>query len=167
MMVMNNYNTDIEEVAEDTLKGRYLTFIIDKETFGIEIKYVMEIVGIQAITEMPEMPDYIKGIINLRGRIIPVMDVRIRFGKELKEYDDRTCVIVIDFNGTSIGLIVDLVTEVLIIPDEEISDRPRLGSGDGREYIKNIGKVNNMVILLINCGKLLNAAEFNEINEIL
>lgn len=166
-MVMNNYNTDTEEVAEDTLKGRYLTFIIDKETFGIEIRYVMEIVGIQSITEMPEMPDYIKGIINLRGRIIPVMDVRIRFGKPLKEYDDRTCVIVIDFNGTSIGLVVDLVTEVLIIPDDEISARPSLGTGECRGYVKNIGKVNNMVILLVDCEKLLNAEEFNEINEIL
>jgi purine-binding chemotaxis protein CheW len=164
-MVMNKYNTDTDEVTEDTQKGRYLTFIIDKETFGIEISYVMEIVGIQAITEMPEMPDYIKGIINLRGRIIPVMDVRIRFGKPIKEYDDRTCVIVIDFNGTSIGLVVDLVTEVLIIPDEEISDRPSLGTSDSRGYVKNIGKVNNMVILLVDCEKLLNAEEFNEIGE--
>ena len=86
-------NTQVLE--EDTQKGRFLTFSLDKESYGIEIKYVTEIIGLQEITEVPELPDYIKGIINLRGKIIPVMDIRLRFKKSEKEYNDRTCVIVL------------------------------------------------------------------------
>lgn len=157
----------IFEDEEDTLKGRYLTFLIDKETYAIEIRYVMEINGIQAITEMPEMPEYIKGIINLRGKIIPVMDIRIRFGKPPRDYDDRTCVVVIDFEGHSIGFIVDSVSEVITIPDVDISARPNLSTGDGRGFVKNIGKVNNMVVLLLDCGKLLTSGEIEDISEII
>lgn len=157
----------VEESDEDTLKGRYLTFLIDKETFGVEIRYVMEIVGIQAITEMPEMPEYIKGIINLRGKIIPVMDIRLRFGRLPREYDDRTCVIVIDFKSTSIGFIVDSVSEVLTIQEEDITDRPIFSAGDSRGYISKIGKAANTVILLLDCGQLLNTEEFVTISNIL
>lgn len=96
-------------IEEDTLKGRYLIFTLDKETYGVEIKYVTEIIGIQTITEIPELPEYVKGIINLRGKIIPVMDVRLRFKKEPKEYNDRTCIIVLDIRDLTIGLIVDRV----------------------------------------------------------
>ena len=156
---------NISESSEDTLKGRYLTFMIDKETFGIEIRFVMEIIGIQAITEMPEMPEYIKGIINLRGRIIAVMDVRLRFGKSTRDYDDRTCVIVIDFSGISIGLIVDSVSEVLSISDENISERPNISNGESRGFVKNIGKLGSAVILLLDCGKLLSINEFEEIKD--
>lgn len=163
---MQDYFDSVQESHEDTLKGRYLTFIIDKETFGIEIRYVMEIIGIQAITEMPEMPDFMKGIINLRGRIIPVMDIRIRFGKNPREYDDRTCVIVIDFTGTSVGFIVDSVSEVLTIPEVDITDRPSMSAGDSRGYINKIGKAAHTVILLLDCGKLLDAEEFDTISSI-
>jgi purine-binding chemotaxis protein CheW len=148
-------NEDIREDTEDTLKGRYLTFLIDREVFGIEIRYVTEIVGIQAITEMPEMPVYMKGIINLRGRIIPVMDVRLRFGKEARAYDDRTCVIVTEYNRISVGFIVDSVSEVLSIPEEEINARPSLGADGSGSFINMIGKAGSAVILLIDCGKLL------------
>lgn len=151
----------------DTLKGRYLTFMIDKEMFGIEIRFVTEIIGLQAITEMPEMPEYIKGIINLRGRIVPLMDVRLRFGKSPKDYDDRTCVIVIDFNGVSIGFIVDSVSEVLTISDADISERPVLGGGDSRGYVKNIGKVTGHVVLLLDCGKLLSSEELGDIGSVI
>ena len=92
------------ELEEDTQKGRYLTFGLGNEAYGIEIEHVTEIIGIQAITELPELPEYIRGIINLRGKIIPVMDVRLRFKKEFREYNDRTCIIVIDISGISIGL---------------------------------------------------------------
>ncbi len=124
-----------EELEEDTQKGRFLTFLIGKETYGIEIIYVTEIIGIQAITEMPETPDYLKGIINLRGKIIPVMDVRLRFGKQPREYDDRTCVIVIDLSGISMGLIVDSVSEVLSIPAQDIAELPGMSTGKGSGYV--------------------------------
>ncbi|NLM79860.1 MAG: purine-binding chemotaxis protein CheW, partial [Clostridiales bacterium] len=103
-------------VDDDPQDGRYLTFSLDSECYGIEIKYVTEIIGIQPITEVPEMPEYIKGIINLRGRIIPVMDVRLRFKKPFREYDERTCIIVIEIRDIVLGLIIDRVSEVLTIP---------------------------------------------------
>ena len=142
-------------LQEDTQKGMYLTFFIGKEVYGIEIRHVMEIVGIQEITQLPEMPHYIKGIINLRGNIIPLLDVRLRFGKEPREYDDRTCVIVVDILGTRVGLIVDSVSEVITIPDEDITELPKMGSISGNRYLKKVGKVGEEVKLLIDCEKLL------------
>jgi len=160
---VGNLLENIDETSMDTLKNRYLTFLIDKETFGIEIRYVMEIIGIQAITEMPEMPEYVKGIINLRGKIIPVMDIRIRFKKAPKDYDDRTCVIVIDYDGLAMGFIVDSVSEVMTIPESEVTDRPSMSAGENRGYVSKIGKANGNVILLLDCGKLLNTQEFDEL----
>lgn len=149
-------------VEDDTLKGKYLTFSLGNEFYGIEIKYVTEIIGIQAITEVPELPEYIMGIINLRGKIIPVMDVRLRFRKSFKEYNDRTCIIVIDFKDTSIGLIVDSVSEVLSISDNEIVPPPNINK-DGSKYIKAIGKVGNDVKLIIDSDKLLNEIEAEQL----
>lgn len=153
------------ELEEDTLKNRYLTFSIGQEVYGIEIRYVIEIVGIQKITAIPELPQYVKGIINLRGKIIPVMDVRLRFKKEPKDYNDRTCVIVIDVKGTSIGLIVDTVSEVISIPEQDIVEPPQMNKGVSNKYIKKIGKVGNDVKLLIDCEKLLTEDELMDISE--
>lgn len=139
---------------EDTQKEKYLTFSIGNEMYGIEIRYVTEIIGIQPITEVPELPEYIKGIINLRGKIIPVMDVRLRFKKQYKEYNDRTCVIVIDIDDVCIGLIIDSVSEVLSIPDSEIVAPPEVNK-HGNKYIKGVGKVGNVVKLILDCHKLL------------
>lgn len=124
------------ELEEDTLKGRYLTFLLGNESYGIEVRYVTEIIGLQAITEIPELPEYVRGIINLRGKIIPVMDVRLRFKKEPKEYNDRTCVIVVDINDISIGLIVDTVSEVITILEDDIVEPPEMNKGFSNRYIK-------------------------------
>ena len=156
---------ELMEQEEDTQKGRFLTFQIGNEIYGIEIKCVTEIIGIQPITEVPELPDYIKGIINLRGKIIPVMDVRLRFKKQSVEYNDRTCVVVIDIDNISIGLIVDHVSEVLTIPDEEIVAPPDVKSG-GNKYIKGIGKVGNEVKLLLDCDKLLNEQDIDNLTNL-
>ncbi|MDA8441727.1 MAG: chemotaxis protein CheW [Peptococcaceae bacterium] len=143
---------------EDTQKGKYLTFNLGNEFYGIEIKFVTEIIGLQPITEVPELPDYIRGIINLRGKIIPVMDVRTRFKKPQLAYNDRTCVIVIDIAENSIGLIVDSVSEVLAIPETDIVPPPEVSSG-GNRYIKAIGKVENTVKLILDCDALINEEE--------
>jgi purine-binding chemotaxis protein CheW len=155
----------LTEAAEDTLEGRFLSFLIGNETYGIEIRYVTEIVGIQAITAMPEMPNYIKGIINLRGIIVPLMDIRLRFSMEPKAYDDRTCVIVADFAGAPIGLIVDSVSEVIYLPTENIVDLTNNSLGLSNKYIKNIGKFDSDVILLLDCKKLLTADELQDLSE--
>jgi Chemotaxis signal transduction protein len=154
---------DLLEMEEDTQKERYLTFYIGKEIYGIEIRHVTEIIGIQPITEVPELPEYIRGIINLRGKIIPVMDVGLRFKQPLQEYNDRTCIIVIDIEEISIGLIVDSVVEVLVIPDKDVVVPPDISNG-GRKYISGIGKVGNDVKLLLNCDTLLNDNEIEQLS---
>jgi len=150
---------------EDTQKNRFLTFSLGKESYGIDIRYVIEIIGMQTITIVPELPDYVKGIINLRGKIIPVIDVRIKFKKEEKEYTDRTCVIVVDINNISVGLIVDSVAEVMTIPDEDLADPPHVNSGFNNRYIKKIGKIGSDVKLILDCEKLLTDDELDDISE--
>ena len=162
---MGKVSPELDYVEEDTQKGKFLTFSIGKEDYGIEIKYVTEIIGIQDITEVPELPDYIKGIINLRGKIIPVMDVRIRFRKPFREYNDRTCVIVVDIHEISLGLIVDYVCEVLDIQDEHIVPPPDFKTGFNNRYVRGIGKVGTGVKLLLDCDKLLNENEASAIQD--
>lgn len=154
-----------EEMEEDTQKDRYLTFSIVNESFGIEVRYVTEIIGMQAITDVPELPEHIKGIINLRGQIIPVMDVRLRFKKEPREYTDRTCTIVVNINNMPIGLIVDGVSEVITIREQDVVDPPQTNMGISNRYIKKIGKVGNDVKLLLDCEKLLAEDELENICE--
>lgn len=153
--------------AENTLKNRYLTFSIGNEVYGIALEYVIEIVGIQPITAIPGLPEYVKGVMNLRGKIIPVMDVRLRLKKEPRDYNDRTCVIVIDLNSTSIGLIVDAVSEVITIPEQDVIESPKLNKSVDNKFVNRIAKVGNDVKLLIDCKRLLSEDELMEINEAL
>jgi len=162
----NMFEKDLE-FEEDTQKNRFLTFSLDKETYGVEIKYVIEIIGIQTITEIPELPEYIKGIINLRGKIIPVMDVRLRFKKDPLEYNDRTCVIIVDMNEILIGLIVDKVAEVVRIAEEDIIEPPKINKEIKNIYIKNIGRIGDNVKLLLDCEKLLTEDELEDLTEAL
>jgi purine-binding chemotaxis protein CheW len=154
---------EIENDLEDTQKGKFLTFALCSEYYGIEISFVTEIIGIQSITEVPELPNYVKGIINLRGKIIPVMDVRLRFKKEPREYTDRTCIIVINIKEISIGLIVDTVSEVLSIDDANIVPPPADKTGFHNRYIKGIGKVGNDVKLILDCEKILSEEEVDDL----
>lgn len=120
---------------EDTQKDKYLTFTLGEELYGIDIRAVIEIIGIMPITKVPEVPAYVQGIINLRGKIIPVVDMRLRFGQEYRPYSDRTCVIIISVNDVLIGLIIDGVSEVLTIPENSIVPPPELKSVRNR-YVK-------------------------------
>lgn len=153
-------------VIEDTLRGRFLSFSFGQEVFALEIRYVTEIVGMQMITPVPEVPAYLKGIINLRGKVIPVVDMRIRFGKPTVDYTDRTCIIVVDIEETSVGLIVDNVEEVLSIADEKVVPPPDSKTGVQNRYIKGIGIVENKVILLLDCARLLSDSEIEEVAQI-
>ncbi len=162
---MTNLLTEFTQ-EEDTQKGKFLTFSLGKEDYGIEISNVKEIIGIQNITQVPELPPYVKGIINLRGKIIPVMDVRIRFKKEERDYNDRTCIIVIEIKEISVGLIVDTVTEVLAISEENIVPPPQMNKGSQSKYIKAIGKAAGGVKLILDCDRLLGEDELEELSEI-
>ncbi len=146
---------DDEDEDEDTQQNKFLTFFINQEEYGIDIRYVTEIIGIQKITEVPDMPVYIKGVINLRGKVIPVMNVRLRFGLEEREYDDRTCIVVINVDEEAVGLIVDRVSEVLDIPAGEIEPPPQLHGGRRGRLLLGMGKVENGVKILLDAQKLL------------
>jgi purine-binding chemotaxis protein CheW len=152
------------ESNEETLHGRYLTFQVGNEMYGIQIRYVIEIVGLQPVTVMPEMPEYIKGIINLRGKVIPIMDVRLRFGLPWKEYDDRTCIIVINMNEVSVGIVIDSVSDVLTINDDEILKKPEMSAKEDCGYVNCLGRKAEQVILLIDCEKLLSKNDINKVS---
>ncbi|MBF0530052.1 MAG: purine-binding chemotaxis protein CheW [Deltaproteobacteria bacterium] len=153
-----------DEEDEDTQKDKYLTFSLGDEEYGIEIQYVIEVIGLQKITHIPDMPDFVKGVINLRGQVIPVMDVRTRFKMPIKEHDDRTCVIVVNIQDTSIGLVVDEVSEVMDIPAERVEDPPRINQRDSRRLIQGLGKVNDEVKILLDVHKLLYEDELAQLS---
>lgn len=143
--------------VQATQQDTYVTFQSGNEYFALKIEYVNEIIVYQEITQIPESEDYIKGLINLRGKIIPVIDVRIRFKQEPKEYTDRTCIIIINVKGTVAGLIVDKVAEVVKISEEDILEPPALGKEDKsqNQYVYGIGKVGDSVKLLLDPDRLL------------
>lgn len=139
-------------------KQKYVTFMSGKEHFGLKIEYVNEIIVAQEITAIPETEDYIKGLINLRGKIIPVIDVRLRFKQEPFEYNDRTCIIVISVQNTTVGLIVEKIAEVVEISDDNLLPSPTIGRSEKSQqnrYVYAIGKVGNSVKLLLDPEKLL------------
>lgn len=160
---MNGMISEINTV-NDTQKGKYLTFNLGADEYGIEIKHVTEIIGIQPFTEIPQLEDYVKGVINLRGKVIPLMDVRLRFNMPFREYDNRTCIIVININDMSLGLIVDCVLEVLTINDESISLPPSFKIGN-QSLINGIGKIGSEIKLLLDCNKLVSDDEINKLIE--
>ncbi len=147
-----------------TQQNKYVTFRTGREFFGLKIEYVNEIVVYQEITQVPETPDYIKGLINLRGKVIPVIDVRTRFRMEPTEYNDRTCIIVTQLEEMVIGLIVEQIAEVVEIMPENVLDTPVLGKEEKavqNRYVYAIGKVGDSVKLLIDPEKLLREEDFN------
>ncbi len=152
-----------EEEDEDSQAGMFLIFHLGEEDYGLEIRYVIDIVGMQKITEVPDMPDFVKGVINLRGQVIPVMDVRVRFHMKPRAYDDRTCVIVVKIDDTSVGLIVDTVSEVHDIPEDQISPPPKVARGSSSRYIMGMGKVGEDVKILLDANKLLFDEEIAEL----
>ncbi|MFZ5353155.1 MAG: chemotaxis protein CheW [Bacillota bacterium] len=170
---MNDAEVKVQQIIadedfqeEDTQKDKYLIFTIGEEDYGLDIKYIVEIIGIQPITPIPEMPEYIRGIINLRGRIIPVMDVRLRFRKAERSYDDRTCIIVTDIGELVVGLIIDRVVEVVDISQENISLPPQIGAGFHNKYVKAIGKLGSSVKLILDSRRLLNEDDVDELKAI-
>lgn len=152
----------------DAQKGKYMTFKSGNEYFGLKIQYVNEIISFQTITAIPETEDYIKGLINLRGKIIPVIDVRLRFRQAPFEYDDRTCIIVINVKSVVVGLIVEKISEVVEIREENILPPPSIGRADKvqNKYVYGIGKVGDSVKLLLDPDKLLNDDDMSVIEQV-
>ncbi len=155
MAMENEQDEIVRETKEDTTKDRYLTFEIDNEEYGVDISNVIEIITMSAITWVPETPDFLKGVINLRGSIVPVIDARLRFKKPEKEYDSLTCIIVVEYENYTVGVIVDTVNEVMFIPEDKISLPPNAKLKYQNKFIKSIGKVGKDVQLLLDVDKFL------------
>lgn len=147
----------------DARAGKYLTFRLGKEDFAIQVLKVREIVGIQDITAVPQMPGYVKGVINLRGKVIPVVDLRLKFGLEEREYTQRTCIIVVQVHHAGVpiqtGIIVDEVSEVLNLVGTEIEDTPDFGDDVGTPYLLGMAKVKGNVKMLLDIDQVLANAE--------
>ncbi|MEG1686356.1 MAG: chemotaxis protein CheW [Angelakisella sp.] len=141
--------------SSSEMDGKYLTFFTENQLFGVPIADVVQIVGMQEITEVPEFPGYAKGIINLRGSIIPVIDVRLRFGKAEKAYDERTCIIVTLIHDTAVGFIVDAVDAVTDIDNDNISEPPKMSGDYSSSYLTGIAKHEGKVVLLMDTQRLL------------
>lgn len=151
-------------VEEETQEGQYLTFNISGQEYGIDISHVTEIIGIQKITTLPDLPEFVKGVINLRGRVIPVVDIRLRFGMSERDHDERTCIIVVNIDETSVGLVVDTVSEVMNIPEENIEPPPKVNKKiDGNRFVYGLGKVGDEVKILLDTQKLLFEEELEKI----
>ncbi len=148
--------TYLADEFEDTQKDKFLTFSVDRDIYGLDISHVIEIIGVQEITQIPNQLSCIRGVINLRGKIIPTMDIRLRFGKPPREYDDRTCIVVLEINELTVGIIVDTVVEVTCIPENIISAPPDFGRSGGNQFIKGIGTIEESVKLLLDSDRLLN-----------
>ena len=162
-----------EKVMSDTVahaadrEGKYLTFSLTGEEYGIGILKIREIIGMLPITSVPETPHYVKGVINLRGKVIPVVDLRLRFGMPEIDYTERTCIIVVEMKGPAgvvpIGTVVDAVSEVLNIKGEDIADTPSFGSNLNTEYILGMAKMGKGVKLLLDIDRVLGAAEIEQL----
>ena len=144
-------------------EGKYLTFTLADEEYGIGILKIKEIIGMMPVTSVPQTPDFVKGVINLRGKVIPVMDLRLRFGMNAMDYTDRTCIIVVEITGETgnvlIGIVVDTVSEVLNIKAEEIEDSPAFGTKLNTDYILGMAKMEGEVKILLDIDRVLKSEE--------
>lgn len=141
------------------LEGKYLTFVLNHEEYGLEILKVREIIGLMEITPVPQTPAFIKGIINLRGKVIPVIDLRLKFGMPEAEYTKETCIIVVNIDNRLMGIIVDTVSEVLDINAKDIEPAPSLGSSIKTDFILGMGKIKGKVKILLGIDKVLSLEE--------
>jgi len=161
-------STEIMDQAVKVMEereGKYLTFTLADEEYGIGILKIKEIIGMMPVTTVPQTPRFVKGVINLRGKVIPVLDLRLRFGMESVDYTERTCIIVVEIDGTvgtvQIGIVVDSVSEVLNIKGEDIEDTPTFGTKLDTNYILGMAKMEGGVKILLDIDRVLNSDEIS------
>ena len=148
-------------------EGKYLTFALGNEEYGLEILKVREIIGFMDITAVPQMPGYVKGVINLRGQVIPVIELRAKFGMPSAEVTEQTCIIVVEImqqgRKFSTGIVVDHVSEVLDIDGESIEDAPQFGSSVNTDFILGMGKIGEAVKILLDIDRVLATVDIESI----
>ena len=156
-----------EEILDSKIDDLYMVFMINDQKYALSSKYIIEIIEIMPITKVPFLPEYMKGIINLRSTIIPVMDARMRFGMEPIDYTERTCIIIIESNINKMGLIVDAVNEFIAIQDNQIMESTSDKDGTKETFINGISQANNEVQLILDCESLVKIVGDmnNEVNE--
>ncbi|MBF0112425.1 MAG: purine-binding chemotaxis protein CheW [Desulfamplus sp.] len=156
--------------SPNEIEGKYLTFSLAGEEYGIGILQVKEIIGMMPITSVPRTPNFVKGVINLRGKVIPVIDLRLRFSIAESEYTERTCIIVVEITANYgemvIGIVVDSVSEVLNIKGENIEDSPSFGTSLDSEYILGMAKLDSGVKILLDIDKVLTSDEMSIIDKV-
>lgn len=157
----------LAEIREDYVTDRYLTFFLGEQLFGVPISDVVQIIGMQPITPIPEFPGYAKGFINLRGRVLPVIDLSERFGRESTRYGERTCIIVLDVASCQVGFIVDAVSEVSEMKDGQIQQPPRLGHATDEDYVVGIGRHENGITLLLDPARVLGEGVLSSIQTVI
>lgn len=156
-------------LTEVDREGKYLTFTLAGEEYGIGILKIKEIIGMMPITSVPRSPKFVKGVINLRGKVIPVMDLRLRFAMDAIDYNDRTCIIVVEIGGRDtdivIGIVVDSVSEVLNIKNEDIEDTPTFGTTLNTSFILGMAKMEGKVKILLDIDAVLSAEDLDALAE--
>ena len=164
-MAQENLNSSNAHNNLEKIQGKYLTFKLVDEEYGLEILKVKEIIGMMDITKLPRTPSYVKGVINLRGKVIPVIDLRLKFGISEKEYDDKTCIIVVEIGESGanahMGIIVDAVSEVLNVSLEELEPTPKFGVSLDTEFILGMAKGKGTVRTLLDINKVLTSDELS------
>ena len=163
-----NTTAPVNETAAASLTGKHLTFNLQNESYGIDVLKVREIIRLTTITAVPQMPAYVKGVINLRGKIIPVIDLRLRFGFDSAKDTDLTCIIVVqvkmsDGKNTQMGLVVDGVEEVVNLTPSDIEETPDFGGNISSNFIIGMAKVKGTVKSLLNIDRVLGADELRQI----
>ncbi len=158
----------MEAVATKTkvTEGKFLTFILGSEVYGIEILKVREIIKLMDITTVPRTPDYLKGVINLRGKVIPIVDLRLKFTMPEVEHTQETCIIVAEVNQTSIGIIVDSVSEVSNIKSGEIEEAPHLGQDIDTNFILGLGKTKERIVILLDIELVLSSEDLETVEQV-
>ncbi|MBF0227223.1 MAG: purine-binding chemotaxis protein CheW [Desulfobacterales bacterium] len=149
-------------------EGKYLMFSLGKEEYGIVILKIKEIIGMMPVTSVPQTPSFVKGVINLRGKVIPIIDLRLRFNMDSEEYNDRTCIIVVEIAHNSVniimGVVVDSVSEVATIKEEDIENTPAFGTKLKTDYILGMAKLEGRVKILLDIDKVLSKEEMEILN---
>jgi len=153
----------LQQISFASMGNQYITFTIENELFGVEILSVQELIGYKEITIVPNLPEYIIGVINLRGNVIPIIDLRKKFKLQTKNYDKFSVIIVLNINKRSIGLVVDSVHDVVSIPEEEISDTPMFTTKINTTFIKNISQVDNKLVVILDTNKILSIDEIENL----
>lgn len=156
-------NADLSNMQLD-LKNRYLTFFLDNEQYGIHISNVKEIIALIKTTKIPKMPKYMKGVMNLRGNIIPVIDMRLKFALEDKEPEMQTAIVIVQVRDINIGFIVDRVEEVLTIASEQISEPPKFGTKINTKLLRGMGQVESGVVMILDLDMLLSEKEMEHLD---